>query len=135
MPHGAAGPESGVEIPNLMTSAAGADPEVMTTSANAAKSETKTKGTRCFMAIGLSVGAVLGRSKSQVGFLHTLVAQEVLRLALHHELPSLQHVAVLGERQGQHCVLLDQNDGDIERVDLADDLADLRGHDRRQAHR
>src|SRR4030095_15482161 len=136
MPQGAAGPESGVEIPNLMTSAAREGAEVATTSATAAKSATKTSGTRRFMAITPSVPSeFLGGSESQVRLFHALVAQEVLRLPLHHQLPGLQHVAVLGERQGQHRVLLDQDDGDIERVDLADDLADLRGHDGRQAHR
>src|SRR5215470_6416600 len=117
MPHGAAGPESGVETPNLMTSAAREGPAATRTSVTAASS------------------ASFGRSESQIGFLDTLVAQEVLRLPLHHQPPGLQHVAVLGQRQGQHRVLLDQDDGDVERIDLADDLPDLRGHDGRQAHR
>src|SRR5215831_7925310 len=53
MPHGAAGPERGVEMPNLMTSAARAGAAVATTSASAAKSVTKTDGTRCVMALPL----------------------------------------------------------------------------------
>src|SRR5262245_53627926 len=89
MPHGAVGPGRGVEIPNLMTSAARAGPEVATTSA-AVKRATKTSATRCFMAITSPCwSASPGRSESQVGLFHTLVAQEVLRLALHHELPRL----------------------------------------------
>src|SRR5262245_29072286 len=130
MPHGAAGPESGVEIPNLMTSAASDGPGLATTSTAAATSTTRARGIRSLIAIPSSSS----NSESQVGLLHALVAQEVLRLALHHQLAGLEHVAILREGEREHRVLLHQDDGDVERVDLSDDLADLGRHDRRQAH-
>src|SRR6266850_4455466 len=51
MPQGAAGPERGVEMPNLTTSAAHEGPELATTSAAAAKSVPEARGTHCFIAI------------------------------------------------------------------------------------
>src|SRR5262245_9127391 len=131
MPQGAAGPESGVEIPNLMTSAAADGPGFAATSATAAKSATRVRGTGCLMAIPSS----WTDSESEISLLHALVAQKILSLALHHELPRLEHVAVLGQGQREHRVLLDQDDGDVERVDLPDDFSDLGRHDRREAHR
>src|SRR5215470_19448596 len=125
MPHGAAGPERGVEIPNLMTSAAGDRPGLVTTSAAAATSAIRVRRTGCLIAIP----SPWSDSESEIGLLHALVAQEVLSLALHHELPGLQHIAVLGQGQREHRVLLHQDDGDVERVDLADDLPDFGRHD------
>src|SRR5215510_338158 len=129
MPHGAAGPERGVEMPNLMTSAASESPALARTSA-AVKSATRARGILRLIAIPSS----LSDSESEIGLLHALVAQEVLRLALHHELTGLEHVAVLREGEREHRVLLHQDDRDVERVDLPDDLADLGRHDRREAH-
>src|SRR5262249_4388442 len=129
MPHGAAGPESGVEMPNLMTSAASDDPGLATMNA-AAKHAIRARGILRLIAMSSS----LSDSESEIGLLHALVAQEILRLALHHELTGLEHVAVLRQGQRQHRVLLHQDDRDVERVDLPDDLADLGRHDRRQPH-
>src|SRR5262249_44805026 len=114
-------------MPNLMTSAAGAGPGLATTSATAVKSATKASETRSVMAITpRSARHPVSDSQAQICFLHALVTQEVLRVAFHHELAGLQHVAVLREGQRQHRVLLHQDDRDVERVDLTDDLADLR---------
>src|SRR5439155_9963282 len=52
-------------------------------------------------------------SNPQIGFLHSFVAQQLLGVALHHETAGFQHVAVLGEREREHCVLLHQDDRDV----------------------
>ena len=62
-------------------------------------------------------------------------ADELLRLALEHQAAGLQQIAVAGEREGQHRVLLHEDDRYAQRVDLPDDLADLGRHDRREPHR
>src|SRR5207245_5351288 len=51
IPQGAAGPERGVEMPNLMTSAAHEGAELTTTNTAAAKSVTEARGTHRFIAI------------------------------------------------------------------------------------
>src|SRR5262249_35922933 len=97
MPHGAAGPERGVELPNWMTAAASDGPGLAETSATAAKSAIRARGILRLIAIPSS----LSDSESEIGLLYALVAQEVLRLALHHELTRLEHVAVLRESERQ----------------------------------
>src|SRR2546427_12678357 len=58
IPHGAAGPERGVETPNLMTSAAGAIPGLATTRTAAAKRAIRIRGNRCVIAIPpVSIGS------------------------------------------------------------------------------
>src|SRR5262245_36379649 len=67
---------------------------------------------------GQCAAGVVRRSEAQIRPLDALITKQILSATLHDQAPGLQHVAVLREREGEHRVLLHQNDGHVERIDL-----------------
>src|SRR5258708_4641619 len=62
-------------------------------------------------------------------------AEQLLAGAGLHDRPGLEHIAAVGDLERLRRVLLDQEDGDALRVDLAHDLEDRLDEDRREAER
>src|SRR5439155_792081 len=73
--------------------------------------------------------------ESEIRPLEPLVAQQLARPPLEHELPALEHARPVGERERLADVLLHQQDRDSVRVDRPHRLEDPRDEHGRQAER
>ena len=74
-------------------------------------------------------------SAAQVGFADLVIDQQIGTRVLQHHAAVLQHIATVGHLQRLVGVLLDQEHRHALLADLADDVEDLRDHQRRQAQR
>src|SRR6267378_1626967 len=99
MPHGAAGPDRGVEMPNLMTSAAQAVPvPAVKKSANATSTPRviENDGLIAVPSVHRSCEGPRGplatrASYTEVGSFHSFVLQKLLGLTLHHQAAGREH--------------------------------------------
>src|SRR5262245_46893640 len=74
-------------------------------------------------------------SHPEVCALDVLVPEQLRAAAFQNHAAVLEHVTTTRERQGLARVLLHQQHGGAEAIDLADDAEDLLHHDGRQAQR
>src|ERR687897_241815 len=84
-------------------------------------------------AVGLDVAeraTLRGLADAQVELADVLVGQQVGARAVPNDPTVLEHVAVVGDRQGHGGVLLDEQDAGPLGVDVDDDAADLGAHQR-----
>src|SRR5436305_3097011 len=73
---------------------------------------------------------------AEIELLDVAVLAQSRAVAIEHDTAVLQHVAVVGDREGRSRALLDDHDGDAELVpDLHDARHQVLDHDRREAER
>ncbi len=79
--------------------------------------------------------ATLSLRQAEIELADVFVAGELRGGLVHHDAPVLEDVAVRGDRECHHRVLLDQKHGRALPIHFHDDVSDALHHERRQPER